>query len=148
MHYTLAQAADAARVSKPTVFRWIKAGRVSAARADDNSYRIDPAELHRFLDANAKATTVTDVKPETDTAQRSVTPSSVSETDLETLRTAVALQAEVEKLKALLETERQRAEEWKGQAHRWATQAERLAIAPPILPKPQVSTWWPFQKIG
>jgi len=45
--YSLAQAAKAAGKSKPTIMRAIKAGKVSAARRDDGSYQIDPAELHR-----------------------------------------------------------------------------------------------------
>jgi hypothetical protein len=47
MAYTLGQAARAANVSKTTIQRAIKSGRVSASRQDDGSYLIDPAELHR-----------------------------------------------------------------------------------------------------
>ncbi len=150
MFYTLATAAEAAGVSKPTVFRWIKAGRISATRADDNSFRIDPAELHRYLDANAtKASPVVGETPEAATVQRSV---AATETDPELLQATVTLRSEVEKLKALLETERQRSEEWKGQADRWAAQAERLAIAPPqpttVTSQPTRLAWWPFRKAG
>ena len=54
MAYTLATAAEAAKVSKPTVFRWIKAGKLSATKTDSGTFRIDPAELHRYLDSVAK----------------------------------------------------------------------------------------------
>jgi excisionase family DNA binding protein len=145
MSYTLATAADAAKVTKPTVFRWIKAGRLSATKADDGTYRIDPAELHRYLDAN-KAT------PAPTEMQQSDTVSPAPEMDIEALQATVALRCEVEKLKALLEIERQRAEEWKGQADRWASQSERLAIAPPITPNPTPEpvrvSWWPFRRAG
>src|SRR5512144_2228598 len=47
MAYTRGQAARAAGVSKTTIQRAIKSGRLSASRQDDGSYVIDPAELHR-----------------------------------------------------------------------------------------------------
>jgi hypothetical protein len=47
MSYTLGQAARATGKTKPTIARAIKIGRLSASRADDGSYLIDPAELHR-----------------------------------------------------------------------------------------------------
>ena len=47
--YSLAQAAKATGKSKPTIARAIKAGRLSATRADDGSYTIDPAELARVF---------------------------------------------------------------------------------------------------
>ena len=47
MAYTLGQAAKAADVSKTTIQRAIKSGRISASRQGDGSYVIDPAELHR-----------------------------------------------------------------------------------------------------
>lgn len=43
MAYTLATAAETAKVTKPTVFRWIKSGKISASKADDGTYRIEPA---------------------------------------------------------------------------------------------------------
>ena len=49
MSYTLGQAAKAASVSKTTIQRAIKSGRVSASRQSDGSYVIDPAELHRVF---------------------------------------------------------------------------------------------------
>lgn len=150
MSYTLATAAEAAGVSKPTVFRWIKAGRLSATRADDGSYRIDPAELHRYLDANA--TKAVPVAPETLPAATVQRPDTAAEADPEVLQANVALRSEVEKLKALLEMERQRAVEWKEEAGRWASQAERLAIAPPasttVMAQPRWPAWWPFRQAG
>jgi hypothetical protein len=47
MAYTLGDAARATGKSKPTIAKAIKTGRISAARAEDGSYQIDPAELHR-----------------------------------------------------------------------------------------------------
>ena len=47
MAYTLGEAARATGKSKPAISKAIKSGRLSASRADDGSYRIDPAELER-----------------------------------------------------------------------------------------------------
>jgi hypothetical protein len=56
-----------------------------------------------------------------------------SECDTECARTV-----QVDALKAALEIERQRVEEWKAVADRWALQAERLS-------KPRRS-WWPWRR--
>lgn len=47
MHYTLGEAAKRTGLSKPTVQRAIKSGKLSALRNEDGSYSIDPAELER-----------------------------------------------------------------------------------------------------
>jgi hypothetical protein len=49
--YTLGEAAKAAGLSKTSIQRAIKSGRLSATRRDDGSYEIDPAELHRAFPA-------------------------------------------------------------------------------------------------
>jgi excisionase family DNA binding protein len=132
MSYTLATAAEAAKVTKPTVFRWIKSGKITAAKAEDGTYRIDPAELHRYLDNVAK-------QPAQEAVQQTETLAETAATPAGTLQDAIALRYEVEKLRVLLEAERQRAEaereraaEWKVQADRWAAQAERLALPAPV----------------
>jgi excisionase family DNA binding protein len=127
MPYSLSQAATAAGVRKSTVFRWVKAGKVSATRADDGNYRIDPAELQRYLDYSVATEQDRHATPAR-SATLSETRDSGSATDTEMQRAADALRAEVAKLQALLEAERQRGEEWKAQANRWAEQAERLAL--------------------
>jgi Helix-turn-helix domain len=53
--YTLGQAAKAADVSKTTIQRAIKSGRLSASRQPDGSYVIDPAELHRAFPRDGNA---------------------------------------------------------------------------------------------
>lgn len=47
MFYTLGQAAKATGISKPTLSRAIKSGRISGQKQPDGSFLIDPAELHR-----------------------------------------------------------------------------------------------------
>ncbi|WMS45378.1 hypothetical protein RDV64_23790 (plasmid) [Acuticoccus sp. MNP-M23] len=48
---TLGLAAREAGISKPTLSKAIKDGRLSAERQDDGSYAIDPSELARYLEA-------------------------------------------------------------------------------------------------
>ena len=47
MFYTLGQAAKATGISKPTLSRAVKSGKISAQKQGDGSFIIDPAELHR-----------------------------------------------------------------------------------------------------
>lgn len=47
MPYTLGQAAKATGISKPTLSRAIKSGKLSGKKQLDGSFLIDPAELHR-----------------------------------------------------------------------------------------------------
>jgi hypothetical protein len=51
MSYTLGDAAKATGKSKTTLHRAIKSGRISASKAEDGSYAIDPSELHRVFPA-------------------------------------------------------------------------------------------------
>ena len=59
MGYSLGEAAKEIGVSKPTVQRAIKAGRLSATRRDDGSYDIDPAELSLAFPAVTRNSNVT-----------------------------------------------------------------------------------------
>ena len=59
MGYSLGEAAKEIGVSKPTVQRAIKSGRLSATRRDDGSYDIDPAELRRAFPAVTPSRNVT-----------------------------------------------------------------------------------------
>lgn len=49
MRYTLGIAAKATGKAKSTILRAIKSGVISAHKADDGSYEIDPSELHRVF---------------------------------------------------------------------------------------------------
>ena len=60
MIYTLGDAAKATGKNKTTLHRAIKSGKISANKADDGSYSIDPAELHRVF---PPATVVTPATP-------------------------------------------------------------------------------------
>jgi excisionase family DNA binding protein len=56
MSYSIGEAAKAAGVSKSTLSRAIKNGRISATRLDDGSYSIEPVELHRVYPPQPHAT--------------------------------------------------------------------------------------------
>ena len=133
--YSLATAAEVAKVTKPTVFRWIKSGKISATKADDGSFRIEPAELHRYLDSVAKDTL------QSQPAQQAEPPSSPAP---ETAAQLVALRYELDKLKVLLDLERERTGDIKAERDRWAAQAERLALPAPETKRNGV--WWPWRR--
>lgn len=57
MSYTLGEAAKAVGKSKTTLHRAIKSGKISASRADDGSYVIEPSELHRLFPSVTPGTT-------------------------------------------------------------------------------------------
>jgi hypothetical protein len=52
--HTMGEAARACGKSKPAIAKAIKTGRISATRAEDGSYRIDPAELHQVYPMNGQ----------------------------------------------------------------------------------------------
>lgn len=49
MTYTLGEAAKATGLTKPTLSKAVKSGKLSAVRNENGSYTIDPAELHRVF---------------------------------------------------------------------------------------------------
>ena len=51
MKHTLTTAARATGVSRSTIHRAVKSGKVSAVKNEEGEYRIDPAELHRVYPA-------------------------------------------------------------------------------------------------
>jgi excisionase family DNA binding protein len=138
MAYTLATAAEVARVTKPTVFRWIKKGHLSATRTEAGEYRIDPAELQRYLDS------VAETQLPNATVQQGEMAAAAPITPNDTLPDMIALRCEVDKLKALLDAEKQRAEELRADRDRWADQAQRLAL--PIPATKRNAGWWPFRR--
>lgn len=64
MKHTLGTAAKATGKAKSTILRAIKNGTISASKAYDGSYEIDPAELHRVFSPNsAQQATSNDTQP-------------------------------------------------------------------------------------
>ena len=48
-YYTVREAADALRVSVPTVWRWLRSGRLKAYRVGSRSTRIERADLDKMI---------------------------------------------------------------------------------------------------
>jgi hypothetical protein len=100
--YSLGQAAKAVGKSKPTISRAIAAGKISATRNPDNTFAIDPAELHRVFPP-----VPVDSAPAAGTVQQSETASLHREVQL--LRETVEdLRRERDRLLTMLEQREQR----------------------------------------
>lgn len=124
MKYTAGQAAKAAGVSKATVTRALKSGKISGVKGDNGAWTIDPAELHRVFPP------VADEPLGTRIMRRSAAPEEPGETG--------ALERENQMLREALDDARQ-------ERDRWHQIAERLSIAPPVPapdhPKPAGRFW-------
>lgn len=136
MSYTLGDAAKAAGKSKTTIHRAIKSGKISAIKADDGSYSIDPAELHRVFPTTQEMLRVP--LQRNDTEHQSNT--------LETLRIQLEMyEKERERERALLQETiadlREDRDRWRQQAtNLLADPRPKTAPASPIKRR----TWWPF----
>ena len=121
--YTLGTAATAAGLSKSTIHRAIKAGRISATKNDTGDWSIDPAELHRVFPP------VTD---EPVPLERDATPK---------LEAMVAkLEAEITALKGVSDLLRSQLVDVRTDRDAWREQAARLALpAPEVEPR---LPWW------
>jgi hypothetical protein len=97
MGYSLADAATASGKSKMTIQRAIKSGKLSASRRDDESYDIDPSELHRVFPP------VSVLEAKNDNKVRDDIPNDITVLQLE-------LKVRDEKI-ALIEAERERERE-------------------------------------
>jgi len=161
--YTLGTAARAAGVSKSTVHRAIRTGKISARSKDGNGYEIDPAEFHRVFplagqgiaepSSSGTGTPIIErcgmgVENRDSTVGTGVPAA-------EHLETAVRLaraETELEGLKKVIELERQRAEdarqraeELRAERDRWAGIAEASQRQITYLAE-QRRGWWPFRR--
>lgn len=147
MSYTLGTAAKSVGMSKATIHRAIKAGKISATRLDDGSFRIDPAELHRVFPPVGSGAAETG---ETGSVAGGVRQ---SETGSDTVETALAvanarLEAELAGLKEIIRVHREQVDDLRterdrllGQveaAHRLLTHAQTTE---PVVRK----RWWSFR---
>ena len=113
MGYTLGQAAKAVGMSKTSILRSIKAGRISAGRDELGQWAIEPCELHRVYPALTEDTVTGN-----GTEERAVTGGETALAEANA-RAAVA-EARLFDSKSMLEEIRE-------QRDRWQQQAERLA---------------------
>lgn len=103
--FTPSQAATAVNVSKATIHRAIKSGKLSASRHEDGTFSIDPSELYRVFE----------------TAH--IAPMKRDETATERNDTAV-IQAELTGVRALQALLERQIEDLKTDRDAWRTQAE------------------------
>ena len=157
MKLSLGQAAKHSGFSKPTLSRAIKSGKLSAARLDDGSFSIDPAELERWKDNNGHRN-----HPETQIATHTETPetpknSSPLQVELEVLRERLRIfEAERERERAQLVGQvddlRHDRDHWREQADRatrlLSAPVETAAPAPPVIAEQPKRRWWPFGRAG
>lgn len=110
MSYTLGQAAIAVGKSKATISKAIKSGKITAAKQDNGSYKIEPSELHRVYPATAQLT--------------------VEGERLETPSETVVNGSEIIELRVKLNAAQERIEDLKEDRDQWRQQANRLLASP------------------
>ncbi len=113
MGYTLGQAAKAVGMSKTSILRSIKAGRISAGRDEFGQWAIEPCELHRVYPPLAD-----DTGTGNGTEERGVTEGETALAEASTRATLA--EARLSDFKTMLDDIRE-------QRDRWQQQAERLA---------------------
>jgi DNA-binding transcriptional MerR regulator len=144
---TLGQAARLTGLNKSTLNRAIRSGRLSAARRDDGSYLIDPAELSRVytihVDRDAQGAPVAETDGVRQCAQGEAQPSSDAR--------IAALEAQVAGLQALLAEVRSSRDEARARDHERHEQIRQLqeqnrmllaALPPPPPPQRSWRWWW------
>lgn len=112
---SLSEAATATAQSKSTIWRAIKAGRLSAAKNDTGEFQIDPAELHRVF-------------PIGTTEQRSGNASAKRDATAADRSATAVLDMEIAGLKAMAELLRDQVIEARKDRDAWRSQAERLLL--------------------
>ncbi len=130
---TLLEAAREVGLSKATLWRAVKSGKLSASRTDDGGFIVDASELHRAFQAK---------RSEPRGMPQDAAAHVTLEADDTAQRLAVA-EAKLEALHAMVQELRQARDAWQAQA-------ERLALAAPIAaPAPLPSSesvrrrpWW------
>jgi excisionase family DNA binding protein len=130
MKLSLGQAAKQVGISKSTLSRLIKQGKVSAERQENGTLHIDASELDRLADIRAMMH-----RPGNVTAQQSDTPKET------------VLQREVELLRELLHDKERTIEDLRQERDAWRGQAERLSLTAakserPERPKGWWRRWW------
>jgi hypothetical protein len=120
MTYTLGMAARATGLSKSTIYRAIKAGRISTGRSDTGEYVIDPAELHRVFPPAQDAT-----RSGNGCVTQDATPSEQGEIALRHARLEAEIAASLQEV-AQLCADLQKT--W-GDRNRWRGEAQKLGAA-------------------
>jgi excisionase family DNA binding protein len=116
--YTLGTAAKQAGVAKSTLSRAIERGEISAIR-EGNGYRIDPAELDRWM------------------GNRSAQPSKTVSTGHSATPSSNDLQQQIDSLKEIISAERRRADAAESDRDEWRKQAQTLALTNHVKRQPE-----------
>lgn len=127
---SMGEAARSFKVSKATLSRAIRDGKMSVKeKLEDGTYRLDPAEVARFMEtfrAEKRNTSKNDAQDhETPKETPVATP---SETDVELRINNARMEAELAGLKALLEAEQRRAETAEKDRDHWRDQAQAQTL--------------------
>lgn len=148
---SLREAAEQTGVSKSTIFRAIKAGRMSAPRDDAGNFAIDPAELFRVYPPKA-APSENSTVPRDVPAQAETRSEGRDAPDHDTVELRIrnaSLEAELKGLREMAEELRRARDQWQQQAERAS-----LSLAAPkpievIIPAPAPIAqrpWWPWKR--
>ena len=135
MAYTLGQAAKAVGMSKTSILRSIKAGRIGAGRDEFGQWAIEPCEVHRVYPALTD-----DDGTGNGEAERPVTGGDTGLAELNARATLA--EARLSDLKAMLEDMREQRDRWQGQAERLSALplTDQRKEVQPAAPAPR--TWW------
>ena len=130
MKLTLSEAARQAGMSKSTLSRLVKKGRITAEKQENGEFRIDPSELDRLAELRSSVRSVQRVKTGTD---------AVLQREIDLLHEMLL---DKERTIQDLRTER---DDWKKQAQQ-AQQAQMLVLAAGEKKEEPRKRWWPWQK--
>ena len=73
MPYSMSKAAKVAGVSKTTMHKWVKSGKVTSTKLDNGTYSIDESELSRVIQSRKQVTSTT-VTPDVNKGNASPKP--------------------------------------------------------------------------
>ena len=149
MAYTLTEAATATGVSRSTIFRAIKTGRISATRTEGGNFEIEPAELHRvFPPAETRAAHAGNGAMNRDAMAAATADTgqlAQLESEIKALRDMSAL------LREQLHETRDTVDDLRRDRDAWRQQAQQLALPKPVTETPaqqQRRRWWPWRRAG
>jgi excisionase family DNA binding protein len=130
MKLTLSEVARQAGMSKSTLSRLVKKGRITAEKQENGEFRIDPSELDRLADLRSSRRSVQRIETGTD---------AVLQREIDLLREMLL---DKERTIQDLRTER---DDWKKQAQQ-AQQAQMLLLAVGETKEEPRKRWWPWRK--
>jgi hypothetical protein len=137
MGYTLGQAAKAVGMSKTSILRSIKAGRISAERDELGQWAIEPCELHRVYPPLTD-----DNDAGNGTGERSTTGGNTAL--VEANARASLLEQRISDLKTILDDMRGQRDDFREQRDAWQRQAEasQRALTDQREKAATAQSWW------